>query len=322
MRVLSLFDGMSVGQLALERAGVQVETYYASEIDKAAIKVTQKNFPNTVQLGNVQEIDIPKDIDLLIGGSPCQGFSYAGKQLNFDDPRSRLFFDFVRILRETKPKYFLLENTPMKQEFQDVITEYLGVEPILINSNVVSAQNRKRLYWTNIEGFTHEEKIIPLHSILEELVDENYYIPHETAVAVCEEEVLAGKVASLGFDKRDNPKYLIHGCEVMLSEEGDMRTEPYVFPCLTPHRVKKRQNGQRFKPNGAKFYTLTAQDKHGVLLGGRMRHLTPLECERLQTLPDDYTYVDGISDTNRYKMLGNGWTVDVVARIFAAMKTE
>lgn len=315
MRVLSLFDGMSVGQLALERAGIQVDTYYASEIDKAAIKVTQKNFPNTIQLGNVQEIDIPKDIDLLIGGSPCQGFSYAGKQLNFDDPRSRLFFDFVRILRETKPRYFLLENTPMKQEFQDVISEYLGVEPVLINSQSVSAQSRKRLYWTNIQDFLLEEKTVSLRSILENVVDEKYYIAYQTAIAVCEEEVASGKVGYLGSNKHEHPTYIIHGEEVVVTPHLQEDTS-YCFPCLTPHRVKKRQNGQRFKPNGAKFYTLTAQDKHGVLLNGRLRHLTPLECERLQTLPDDYTYIEGISDSNRYKMLGNGWTADVIASIF------
>ena len=150
--VLSLFDGMSCGQIALNRAGISYGKYYASEIDKHAIKVTQHNYPNTIQLGSVTDIkctDLPK-IDLLIGGSPCQGFSFAGKGLNFDDPRSKLFFEFVRLLEETKPKYFLLENVKMKQEFQDIISKQLGVKPILINSSLVSAQNRERLYWTNI----------------------------------------------------------------------------------------------------------------------------------------------------------------------------
>ena len=141
MKVLSLFDGISCGQVALERAGIKVDNYFASEIDKYAIKVTQKNYPNTIQLGDVCNIkgnELPK-IDLLIGGSPCQGFSFAGKQLNFNDPRSELFFEFVRILKEVKPKYFLLENVKMKKEYQNVISKHLGVEPIEINSALVSA---------------------------------------------------------------------------------------------------------------------------------------------------------------------------------------
>jgi site-specific DNA-cytosine methylase len=152
INVLSLFDGISCGQIALERAGIEVENYFASEIDKYAIQVAKHNYPNTKHIGSVTDVmgsDLPK-IDLLIGGSPCQGFSFAGKQLNFDDPRSKLFFEFVRLKNECKPKHFLLENNRMKQEYQDIISSYLGVEPIKINSNLVSAQNRNRLYWTNI----------------------------------------------------------------------------------------------------------------------------------------------------------------------------
>ena len=152
MNVLSLFDGMSCGQIALERAGIAVDNYFASEIDKYAMKVTKANYPNTKHVGSVLDVkgdDLP-EIDLLIGGSPCQGFSFAGKQLNFDDPRSALFFEFVRLLEETKPKYFLLENVKMKKEYQDVISKNLGVEPVCINSSLVSAQNRVRYYWTNI----------------------------------------------------------------------------------------------------------------------------------------------------------------------------
>jgi len=152
INVLSLFDGMSCGQIALDKLGIEVDNYFASEIDKYAMQVTKHNYPNTKHIGDVTKVkgaDLPK-IDLLIGGSPCQGFSFAGKQLNFDDPRSKLFFEFVRLLEETKPKYFLLENVVMKQEYQDVISQHLGVKPILINSSLVSAQNRKRLYWTNI----------------------------------------------------------------------------------------------------------------------------------------------------------------------------
>ena len=161
MNVLSLFDGMSCGQQALNRLGIKYDNYYASELDKYAIQITQKNFPDTIQLGDVCGVvakDLPKDIDLLLAGSPCQGFSFAGKQLAFDDPRSALFFEFIRLLRELKPKYFLLENVRMKKEYLDVITEQVGgIEPILINSKLVSAQNRQRYYWTNIPNVTQPE---------------------------------------------------------------------------------------------------------------------------------------------------------------------
>jgi len=156
--VLSLFDGMSCGQLALQRTGFEVDKYMACEIDKYGMQVTRKNFPNTIQLGDVCDVkgeNLPP-IDLLMGGSPCQGFSFAGKQLNFEDPRSALFFEYVRILKETNPKYFLLENVRMKKEYQDVISEHLGVEPVMINSALVSAQNRVRLYWTNIPGIEQQ----------------------------------------------------------------------------------------------------------------------------------------------------------------------
>jgi site-specific DNA-cytosine methylase len=169
INVLSLFDGISCGQIALERAGIEVENYFASEIDKYAIQVAKHNYPNTKHIGSVTDVmgsDLPK-IDLLIGGSPCQGFSFAGKQLNFDDPRSKLFFEFVRLKNECNPKHFLLENNRMKQEYQDIISGYLGVEPIKINSNLVSAQNRNRLYWTNIPNVKFpQDKGIMLKDII------------------------------------------------------------------------------------------------------------------------------------------------------------
>jgi len=177
MNVLSLFDGMSCGQIALRKMGIKVDNYYASEIDKYAITVAKNNFPDMKHIGDVTALraeDLPK-IDLLMGGSPCQGFSFAGKQLNFDDPRSALFFQFVRLLRDCKPKYFLLENVRMKKEYQQVISEHLGVEPVKINSALVSAQNRVRLYWTNIPGVyitQPKDKGIVLKDILEDgLVD-------------------------------------------------------------------------------------------------------------------------------------------------------
>ena len=194
---------MSCGQLALERLGIEVDTYYASEIDKYAMQVTQANFPNTIHIGDVCNIkaeDYP-NIDLILAGSPCQGFSFAGKQLAFDDPRSALFFEFVRLLKEIRPKYFLLENVKMKQQFQDVITEQVSacypdfeggdlfgsqIKPILINSALLSAQNRQRLYWTNIPNIEQpEDKGIVLRDILEDnfdserdksyCIDANYY---------------------------------------------------------------------------------------------------------------------------------------------------
>ena len=368
MKVLSLFDGISCGMVALERAGIPVEKYYASEIDKYAMQVSSKNYPDIIQIGNVTEVKyykgnllsekgyIKTDIDLLIGGSPCQGFSFAGKQLNFDDPRSKLFFEFVRILREVKPKYFLLENVKMKKEYQDVISEYLGVEPIEINSALVSAQSRKRLYWTNIPNVTQpEDKGIMLKDIVHEgeavsvknqckevagtqeksscllardykgfgnqqmtgvfeWINE-YIVPFDQTLKILDKEVEKGKIGYFRKDSQANRVYFIHGKAVTLCGEaggGAAKMGQYLFGCITPDRVNKRQNGQRFS-EGNKFYTLTAQDRHGVLIEGYIRKLTPIECERLQTLPDNYT--DRISNSQRYKCLGNGWTVDVIAHI-------
>jgi len=153
MNILSLFDGISCGQVALKKCGIEITNYFASEIDKYAIKVTQHNHPNTKQIGDVTKVkgaDLPT-IDLLIGGSPCQGFSFAGAGLNFEDERSKLFFEFVRLLKEVKPKYWLLENVNMKQEYQDIISDMLGVQPVKLNSKLTSSQNRLRLYWANFE---------------------------------------------------------------------------------------------------------------------------------------------------------------------------
>lgn len=260
MNILSLFDGLSCGQIALNRVGIKYDKYFASEIDKFAIQVTQHNYPETIQIGDVTQVkgsDLPQ-IDLIIGGSPCQGFSFAGKQLNFDDPRSALFFEFVRLIEECKPKYFLLENVVMKKEYEDVITEHMGVEPILINSNLVSAQNRKRLYWTNIPNIKQPEDLnIKMSDIL------------------------------------------LSGQHIMVSKQ-------------------KKEH----KPGGEKSSTLLARDykgfgnqqMSGVMDNNNIRMLTPIEYERLQNVPDNYSSV--VSNTQRYKMLGNGWTVDVIAHIF------
>ncbi len=328
MKVLSLFDGISCGQVSFERAGIHIDSYYASEINKYAISITQKNYPKTIQIGDVTTVNGLKDIDILIGGSPCQGFSFAGKQLNFIDPRSRLFFDYVRVLEEVKPKYFLFENVKMKKEYKDIITKHLGVEPIEINSALVSAQNRKRLYWSNIQGITQpKDKGILLQDIIHENTDyadwrelSRYIVPFDKTLQILDEEVQRGKIGYLGKDSRANRVYYIHGKAVTLCGEaggGAAKMGQYLFGCITPDRANKRQNGQRFN-EGNKFYTLTAQDQHGVLIEGYIRKLTPIECERLQTLPDNYT--EGVSTTQRYKMLGNGWTVDVIAHILKMLK--
>jgi len=338
MKVLSLFDGISCGQVAFERAGIHIDSYYASEINKYAISITQKNYPKTIQIGDVTTVNGLKDIDILIGGSPCQGFSFAGKQLNFIDPRSRLFFDYVRVLEEVKPKYFLFENVKMKKEYKDIITKHLGVEPIEINSALVSAQNRKRLYWSNIQGITQpKDKGILLQDIIHENTDyaahkgvalctsdwrelSRYIIPFDKTLQILDKEVQRGKIGYFGKDSQANRVYCIHGKAVTLCGEaggGVAKMGQYLFGCITPDRVNKRQNGQRFN-EGNKFYALTAQDQHGVLIEGYIRKLTPIECERLQTLPDNYT--EGVSTTQRYKMLGNGWTVDVIAHILKMLK--
>lgn len=375
LNVLSLFDGMSCGRIALERAGIKVNNYFASEIDKYAIQVAKHNYPNTQHIGDVTKVkasELP-EIDLLIGGSPCQGFSFAGKQLNFEDPRSKLFFEFVRLLNECKPKYFLLENVKMKKEYQDVITEHLGVEPIEINSNLLSAQNRKRIYWTNIPGVTiPNDKGILLKDIVHEnesidtVLNGNYaewfaknaefqlgkkycslspekaitmtarqyaswngnywfeilseyIVPFDKTLQILDKEVQRGKVGYFRKDSQANRVYYIHDKAITLTGEaggGAAKMDQYLFGCITPDRVEKRQNEQRFN-DGKKFYTLTAQDKRGVLIEGYIRKLTPIECERLQTVPDNYSAI--VSNSQRYKMLGNGWTVDVIAHIFGGL---
>ena len=316
MRVLSLFDGISCGKVALERAELPVDKYVAYEIEPNAIKISRKNYPEIEQRGDVTTADFKQyeGFDLLIAGSPCQGFSVAGKQLNFADPRSRLYFEFERALQEAKPTWFLLENVCMKKEYADTITERLGVQPIEINSGLVSAQNRKRLYWTNIPGVQQPlDKGVQLRDIVHEFVGEQidldaYKIQNDRAKEVIEKEVEKGKILRVGND------YIIHNTHIELGAPGN-----YLFGCITPERVNKRQNGRRFN-TGEKFYTLTAQDKHGLLVNGYLRRATPIECERLQTLPDGYT--EGIGEAQRYACLGNAWTVDVIAHILGKLKGE
>jgi len=300
-----LFDGISCGQLALQRAGIPYENYYASEIDKYAIQITQKNFPNTIQLGDVRnwrDWDLPQ-IDLLLGGSPCQGFSQAGQGLNFDDPRSALFFEFVEILQTLKPKYFLLENVKMKKEWQDIITEYLGVEPIEINSALVSAQNRRRLYWTNIPDVTQpEDKGIVLKDILHEN-PEDYVKISRTGVYKKHQDKASCLTGGMRGDGNHSYMDLIGVKPLEIGHATDLEGHDFL---------------KRIYSKYGKAPTLTAmsggnQHRKVALDDYFYRRLTPIECERLQTIPDNYT--KGVSNTQRYKALGNGWTVDVIVHI-------
>ena len=307
MNVLSLFDGMSCGQIALDQLGIKVNKYYASEIDKYAIAVAKENYPNTIHVGDITQLD-PKDfknIDLILAGSPCQGFSFAGKQLAFDDPRSALFFEFIRLLKAIKPKYFLLENVRMKQQYLDVITQQVSecypehegndlfdskIEPILINSASLSAQSRQRLYWTNIPNVRQPEDLgIVLKDILEDEVEKHY---------------LAGK-------------------NLIENYQGGNQLNPnYKSQANTIHDKNKKSGAICAGTHGyANGYVETKPIKVGMNIENlSWRKLTPLEVERLQTVPDNYTA--SVSDTQRYKMLGNGWTVGVIAHILTNMETK
>ena len=300
--VLSLFDGIACGRVALERAGIPVKRYIASEIEPSSIKAALANYPDIEEIGDVTQVDTAKlpPIDLLIGGSPCQGFSSSGKGLNFSDPRSKLFFEYVRILNEVRPKYFLLENVRMKKEWQDIITSYLGVEPVLINSSLVSAQNRERLYWTNIPDVVQpEDRGVTLNDILENVEWQN-----------------PGAIRGRRLNK---------GCIIgrRLNEKGhrdDYNRSIPITQCLEVRAL-----------NTDKSNCLTTVAKDNVLTPlspGRypdafnkklpFRHYTLIECCRLQTLPDHY--LDCISKSAALRALGNGWTADVIAHILSHIK--
>ena len=464
MNVLSLFDGMSCGQIALDQLGIRVDKYYASEIDKYAIAVAKKNYPNTIHVGDITQLDPNdfKNIDLILAGSPCQGFSFAGKQLAFDDPRSALFFEFIRLLKAIKPKYFLLENVRMKQQYIDVITQQVSecypehqgndlfdskIEPILINSALLSAQSRQRLYWTNIPNVKQPEDLgIVLKDILEDEVNSEFYhgkksiaymergndkwqqagkrradryeqnadkeksftitenwhkgVPYNYFKETKPIQVNPSKKASgrqpyiqdrvfhedgkshsltASFADRTNvatkPKQVgvasdINGHDILkrvYSPEGKSPTlntmgggnrEPKIVSGALRARSKnqdgKNVSWKETKPQqmlalrkDENSNSITSVSKDSVVVskireksktvrsGGRAsydrhewdsvdelhwRKLTPLECERLQTVPDNYTA--SVSNTQRYKMLGNGWTVNVIAHILTNMETK
>ena len=282
INVLSLFDGISCGHIALDKAGIPINKYYASEIDKYAIKVTNKNYPETINLGDVTTVSgelFTEKIDLLIGGSPCQGFSQAGKMKNFDDPRSKLFWEYVRILQEVKPKYFLLENVVMKQEWQDIISEALGVKPIMIDSSLTSAATRKRLYWTNIPGVGQPEDLgITFGDIRERDIQEgSIYYTDKGLDWIRRHEKRTGKTLRIIGDS-----------DKMQMLEASMY---------------KKYSSQRF---------FGIEDTYGL------RYITVTECERCMNVPDGYT--DCCSNTQRYKQLGNGWEVNTITYIFRILK--
>jgi len=476
MNVLSLFDGMSCGMIALDRLGIKVDNYYASEIDKYAIQVSQANYPDIIQVGDITKLDLstfPK-IDLVMGGSPCQGFSFAGKQLAFDDPRSALFFEFVKCVDTLKPKYFLLENVKMKKEYLDIISEYMGVEPIFINSSLVSAQSRQRYYWTNIPGIEQpEERGIVLRDILEDQVGSEHYVgdnmqknykggnqlnPNYKSQAntihnsdkksgtICagthgyangyvgdkhkpvkqternarhlkqlddkslcmtatmykgagnngmtlvpqkihdipkdvlkdnerqrrvyskegKSPTLLARSDSPKVMKSDKPQHIgtavdIKGHDQIKRVYSPDGKSPTVTTCGGGHREPKvvvdvramtevrtpeankirqehrKKTGKDWSPRhmrhlverkDEKMNTLTtALTKQHILQITKdkdqevyWRKLTPLECERLQTVPDNYT--NHVSNTQRYKMLGNGWTIEVIAHILQNMEID
>jgi len=273
MNILSLFDGISCGYLALQRANLPITNYFASEIDKHAIQISQNNFSNIIRLGDVcdwRKWELPK-IDLLIGGSPCQGFSFAGKQLNFDDPRSKLFFEFVDCLKHFQPKYFFLENVMMNKQSENIITDILGVLPIKINSAILSAQSRRRLYWCNWSI----TKPIDRNIKAKDIIEWNYKEPNsETWHNWWSKNQIKQLSKKYSCIINDVPKSI----------------------CMTARQISS-WTGNLVK-----------------ISDQLLRFITPLEAERLQTLSDNFT--SGLSDSARYKAIGNCWTVDVVSHMF------
>ena len=409
MNVLSLFDGMSCGQQALERSGLKVDNYFASEIDKHAIKVTMANYPDTKQLGSVVNVDgysLPK-IDILIGGSPCQSFSFAGKRkgmstkdeqeiLTLDhylnlksegyefEGQSYLFWEYMRLLNEVKPTYFLLENVMMGEKWEKVLSKAIGVKPININSALVSAQNRRRLYWTNI-GLQSmglfgdlettiqqpKDKGILLKDVLESKIDEKYFLSEKMldyfkksseiqkqkgngfAFSVTDGNK-KGKTVTTKSGNRMDDEFICHNTMPRSSTTGkggsghlsrsDGKT--YCLDTGSTNAIEIIKGARLHKMGNADTYikidkagnVKANQDKASCFTAGgnsggnhsdmdlivsqntipgisKIRRLTPVECERLQTVRDNYT--NHVSDSQRYKMLGNGWTVDVISYIFS-----
>jgi len=390
MNVLSLFDGMSCGQQALQRAGFKVENYFASEIDKYAIQVTMANFPNTIQLGSVVNVDgysLPK-IDVLIGGSPCQSFSFAGKRKGMAtkdeqeiltlehylelkaegfefEGQSYLFWEYMRLLNETKPTYFLLENVMMGEKWEKVLSKAIGVKPIMINSALLSAQNRQRLYWTNIglepmglfgdlETTIEQpkDKGVLLKDILQKEINEKYFISEKMIGRInrsnnsnrCYDNSGKGMCLAAGYYKqgRDN-QLIVHnmqprsgdpskgGTGHLTRSDGktycldtgntnaiELRTVKQINSSKESGGQQPYQQNRVYDSNGLMTCLDTDSGRKSIYVDSKIRRLTPIECERLQTVKDNYT--NHVSDSQRYKMLGNGWTVDVIVHILKYIK--
>jgi len=276
MIVVSAFDGIGGARLALKRNNIEPDLYISLEVDKYALKVLNDNWSDIIHMGDItmfnNESILNLPVDLLIGGSPCQGFSFAGKLLNFNDPRSKLFFEFVRLKNELNPRYFLLENVKMKKEYQNVISEYLGVEPIEINSSLISAQHRVRLYWTNLPKIK-----IP--------IDKNIFLK------------------DIIYHNTDyNKKYI---------QVGGMRTKRQQQNLKQPNQKANTFLAQSHKGSQANGMTIIYDD-------GILRRISPKEVERFQTYPDNYTR--SVSDVQKYRLLGNSFTVDIITHLLSFME--
>lgn len=384
MNVLSLFDGMSCGRITLSELGIPVKKYYASEVDKFAIKATMQNFPDTIQLGDVRELDVSllDKIDLIIGGSPCTNLSMSGKRKGLStkegmevldlqtylelkengfefEGQSYLFWEYIRIYHELiergdNPKFFL-ENVEMGKKWESVFNETMGRKGIHINSALVSAQNRRRIYWTDIHDDIPqpEDRGILLRDILEEEVDEKYFLSRKMIDWLnIHKKKRNVEIRLLDGDDKS------HCLTVSGQVKGNLSTD-YICvamrgreaSCLTPKRTeygkqirkeyeaglvkKHRKNIQQLEPRtDSKTNCLTTVQKDNLIIvseketsnnsynqiyGAKIRRLTPTECARLQTIPDWYKW-DGISDTQRYKMLGNGWNIETIKHIFKYLK--
>jgi len=360
INVLSLFDGISCGQVALERAGIKVNKYFASEIDEKAIKITMKNYPKTIQMGDVKKLNnhnfpASERMDLLIGGSPCQSFSNAGKRTGFKG-KGELFWEFTELLHEVQPKYFLLENVKMKKEWSDIITKELGVEPIEIDSALVSAQQRRRLYWTNLPNISQpKDKKIYLKDILgiklKESEDKICMTKSNFNVKVRKNYIDKKKLCKYirSFKRNKTLKQIAFFCNIPLTkvERWFRLDDSFAIPdehswfklklCLdiksekwdkeiTEFEIKKNNFDMakriyHIKGKHPTLTTLTGGHQRKTITDGKeMFYLNPEQVEELQTLPRGYT--KGLSDNQRFKVIGNGWTVDVIAHLFKALRNQ
>lgn len=323
MNVLSLFDGISCARVALDRAGIEVNAYMASEIEKNAIKVSQKNYPDIIHVGDVVRLEVEGQVDLLIGGSPCTDLSIAKKdRKGLEGDKSCLFWEFVRIKKECNPQWFILENVAsMPKADRDIITREMGVEPVMFNASLVSAQCRKRLFWTNIPFDLPEDRGILLKHILEAEVDEKFYVKKPMTATPNKKP---GAFVQVGYFGAENECKVGGAALRVYDTEAKAPTLASVGHLVKVGHVGGDMQGNRVYSTEGKATTLSAEG--GGLAGGttlvkneeRIRKLTPIECERLQGLPDNYT--EGVATTNRYRCLGNAFNVDVVAHILGRVK--